>query len=484
MATSSHPDQPPRRSGGGSSTAPLHAESVLGGQADPGTSGPPAMGPGVEPAGFEETTQALAPAVGPWADSLGRAGSRAAQTLLVAAVVVGVIWVLLQVKVVLIAVLVALILASAVGPAVKWLERRGWSNLLATLAAFLGILALVGGVLTGIVLAVRSEWDTLTASALEGWDELQRLVQSGPIPVDTAAIDSAVQQAGDFVTSGSFAGGAISGLGAATEFITGVVLMIVVLFFCLKDGEKMWNFTLRWFRGERRAKLAESVDRSAQVLGGYVRGTAFVALIDAVFIGAALLALRVPLAIPLAVLVFVTAFIPVVGATIAGIIAALVALVTNGPVIALAVIGWIIVVNQIEGNILQPIIMGRTLSLHALMVLLALTVGTLVGGIFGAILAVPYTAVAWAVIQVWSSRYQVGDDPVLGPDPVNPKDRVESKATMAERWKYQRMRYQQALGSRFGATERDAVRQDDTAEDTAPTSPGRGTGSGEDGRKP
>ncbi|GAA1758238.1 AI-2E family transporter [Kocuria aegyptia] len=484
MATSSRPEQAPHRPGGGSSAAPLHAESVLGGQADPGTSAVPAMGPGVEPAGFEEATQALAPAVGPWADSLGRAGSRAAQTLLVAAVVVGLIWVFLQVKVVLIAVLVALILASAVGPAVKWLERRGWSNLLATLAAFLGILGLVGGVLTGIVLAVRSEWDTLTASAVEGWNELQRLVQSGPLPVDTAAIDSAVQQAGDFVTSGSFAGGAISGLGAATEFVTGVVLMIVVLFFCLKDGEKMWNFTLRWFRGERRAKLAESVDRSAQVLGGYVRGTAMVASIDAVFIGAALLILGVPLALPLAVLVFVTAFIPVVGATIAGIIAALVALVTNGPAVALAVVIVIIVVNQIEGNILQPIIMGRTLSLHALMVLLALTVGTLVGGIFGAILAVPYTAVAWAVIQVWSSRYQVGDDPVLGPDPVNPKDRVESKATMAERWKYQRMRYQQALGGRFGATERDAVRQDDDADGSAQGAEDERTGSAAEGSKP
>jgi len=469
-------------SSGGSSAAPLHAERVLGGQADPGTSAAPATGPGVEPAGFEEATQALAPAVSPWADSLGRAGSRAAQTLLVAAVVVGLIWILLQVKVVLIAVLVALILASAVGPVVKWLERKGWSNLLATLAAFLGILALVGGVLTGIVLAVRSEWDTLTASAVEGWEELQRLVQSGPIPVDTAAIDSAVQQAGDFVTSGSFAGGALSGLGAATEFVTGLVLMIVVLFF-LKDGEKMWNFTLRWFRGERRAKLAESVDRSAQVLGGYVRGTAFVAAVDAVLIGGALLVLGVPLAIPLAVLVFVTAFIPVVGATIAGIIAALVALVTNGPVIALAVVVVIVAVNQIEGNILQPIIMGRTLSLHALMVLLALTVGTLVGGIFGAILAVPYTAVAWAVIQVWSNRYQVGDDPVLGPDPVNPKDRVEAKATMAERWKYQRMRYQQALGGRFGATERDAVRQRDDADGAGPAQD-EDTGSAPGARKP
>ena len=192
-----------------------------------------------------------------------------------------------------------------------------------------------------------------------------------------------------------------------------------------------------------------------------MRGTALVALIDAVFIGVGLAVVGVPLALPLAVVVFVTAFIPVVGATVAGIVAALVALVTNGLVDALIVVVIVVVINQIEGNILQPIIMGRTLSLHALVVLLALTVGTLVGGIFGAVLAVPYTAVAWAVIQVWSERYQVGDDPVLGADPVNPKDRVEAKATMAERWKYQRMRYQQRLGARFGATERDAARQDD-----------------------
>lgn len=420
---------------------------------------------------IEHAAQSLVPAVGAWSDTLGRTGSRAAQTLLIAAVVAGLIWLLLKVKIVVIAVLVALILASAVGPVVKWLERRGWSNLLATLTAFVGILALIGGIVTGIVLTIRSEWDTLTSQASSGWDELRRLLESTPLPVDTASVDAAVRKGSEFVTSGSFAGSALSGLSAAASFVTGLVLMIVVLFFFLKDGEKMWSFALRWFHGERRAKLAESADRGAQVLGGYVRGTAFVALIDAVFIGAALLILGVPLAVPLAVLVFVTAFIPVVGATVAGVIAALVALVTNGPGIALAVVVVILVVNQIEGNILQPVIMGRTLSLHALVVLMALTVGTLIGGIFGAILAVPYTAVAWAVIQVWSDRYQVGDDPVLGADPLSPKDRVAAKATMAERWKYQRMRLQQAGAGRLGATKKDAARgrggQDADAEDPA-----------------
>ncbi|VEH44287.1 pheromone autoinducer 2 transporter [Kocuria rosea] len=162
------------------------------------------------------------------------------------------------------------------------------------------------------------------------------------------------------------------------------------------------------------------------VRGGYVRGTAVVAAVDAVFIGVPLALLGVPLALPLAVIVFIGGFVPIVGATAEGIRAALVALVTNGPWTALIVAGVVVVVNQIEGDLLQPVVMGRTLSLHAIVVLLALTVGTIVGGIFGAILAVPITAVAWAVIQVWSGRYQAGEDPVLGPDPLDPQDTARS----------------------------------------------------------
>jgi predicted PurR-regulated permease PerM len=426
--------------------------SVRGAAARPtpaeGARGAPAPG---------EVVQSVAPVVGVWADALGRAGSRAAQTLLIAAVVVGVVWVLLRVTLVVIALLVALILAAAVAPAVKWLERKGWSNLLATLAAFLGILALVGGVLTGIVFSVRSEWGTLTTQAVEGWEELQRFATAGPLPIDTAAIDQAARQVGQFLSSGAAASGAISGISAATQVITGAVLVIVILFFFLKDGETMWNFLLRWTRGERRAKLAESIDRGSEVLGGYVRGTAAIALADGILIGAFLVIFRVPLALPLAVIAFVTAFIPVIGATIAGALAALVALVTNGPLIALALIAWVIVVNQIEGNVLQPIIMGRTLSLHPLLILLALTVGTIVGGIFGAILAVPYTAVTWAVLQVWATGYQAGPDPVLGADPLDPEDQMRDKATLAQRFRYQRMRLQHRRGARLGATEQDAT---------------------------
>ncbi|MCC2594356.1 AI-2E family transporter [Tessaracoccus sp. OS52] len=412
----------------------------------------------------------------PWADPLGRAGARAGQTLLIGAVIAGAVWLLLRVSVVVIAILVALILAAAVSPLVRWLVSKGWSHLLATLTAFLGILLVLGGTVTGIVFAIRSEWDELVLSAQDGWAALKDWVASGPLPIDTALVEDAVDQIRDLITSGGLTSGlasnTLSGLSAVTTFLTGLVLMIVVLFFLLKDGGLIVNFSLRWFSGETRAKLAESVDRSREVLGGYVRGTAIIALVDAVLIGIGLAIVGVPLALPLAVIVFVGGFIPIIGATLAGVLAVLVALVANGPVAALIVVAIVIGVQQVEGNLLQPVVMGRTLSLHALIVLLALTIGTIVGGIFGAVLAVPYTAVAWTVLQVWSDRYQAGYDPVLGDDPLGTKERAASRATIAQRWKYQRMRLQRRGGESLGANEHDEKTGMEEPGQTPPGAPG------------
>lgn len=409
------------------------------------------------PSGTDREASAAVDEPGVWSDVMGRIGSRAAQALLIAAVAAGTIWLLLQISVVVIAILVALILAAAVAPFVRWLVGKGWSQILATIAAFVGILVLLGGVITGVVLAVRAEWDELAQSATEGWQSFQTWLDSGPLPVDTSMLDDAVSQIGGALTSGGAASGlassTLSGLSAATQFVTGLVLMIVVLFFLLKDGPSIVNFTLRWFRGPTRARLAESVDRSAEVLGGYVRGTATVAAVDAVLIGIGLAFVGVPLALPLAVLVFIGAFIPIVGATATGILAALVALVANGLVEALIVVAIVVVVNQVEGNLLQPVVMGRTLSLHALIVLLALTIGTLVGGIVGAVLAVPYTAVAWTLVQIWTDRYQAGDDPVLGKDPLSPRSRAAAKATESQRRRYALMRRSLRRGDELGATE-------------------------------
>ncbi|SDQ99227.1 AI-2E family transporter [Arthrobacter crystallopoietes] len=337
-----------------------------------------------------------------WTDGMGRVGTRSAQLLLILTLLSVSVYVMLQLQLLVIPVLIALILAAAVYPVVNVLRRWGWSSALATATAFLGILVVLGGVITGIVVAVRNELDELISSATEGWAQLQGFLADFPLPVDQAQIDEALAGILDFLTSAAVGRSALSGLSTATQFITGAVLMAVVLFYFLKDGERIWTFLLRWFPYRRRAKMALAGSRAVDVLGNYVRGTAIVAAVDAIFIGLALLILQVPLALPLAVLIFIGGFVPIVGATVAGVLAALVALVANGPVAALVVIGVVVLVNQLEGNFLQPVVMGRSVSLHSLVILLALTAGTILGGIVGAILAVPVAAVAWAVIQVWT----------------------------------------------------------------------------------
>ena len=226
-------------------------------------------------------------------------------------------------------------------------------------------------------------------------------MQTLPFGIDQQQIDQWIASIQDFITSAQFGSGAIAGVSIVANFATGFVLLVVVLFFFLKDGPRMWEFLLRPFRGSAEARARRIGDKTVSTLGAYVRGTASVAFVDAVGIGIGLWILQVPLALPLAVLVFLLAFIPIVGATLAGILAALVALVSNGLVNALFVVGVVVLVNQLEGNFLQPVLMGRSMKLHAFVILIALTVGTVLGGIVGAVLAVPITAVAWGIVQVW-----------------------------------------------------------------------------------
>ncbi len=344
------------------------------------------------------------PAGALWADGLGRVGIRSAQVLLILAVAVVSVYALMQIKLLVIPVLIALILAAAIGPFVNMLRRRGLPGALATGISFVALLLVLGGVATVIYFSVRSQWGDLAQQATQGLDELEQFLLNGPVPIDREQLNQAREGLIQFATSSQVRSGAVTGLSVVTEFLAGAALMVVILFFFLKDGAKIWSFFLRPFTGQREAKLRRVGSRTLEVLGGYVRGTAIVALVDAVAIGAALLILQVPLALPLAIVVFMTAFIPLVGATVAGVLAALVALVANGPVVALIVVAVVIAVNQLEGDLLQPIVMGKSLQLHALVILMALTGGTILAGIVGAVLSVPLAAVAWAIIQVWTAE--------------------------------------------------------------------------------
>ncbi|WP_194397644.1 AI-2E family transporter [Microbacterium atlanticum] len=354
-----------------------------------------------------------------WADGFGKLGIRAIQIIVVGLVVAAIVFALQYLTLVTIPLVIALILACAFAPVMRWMRRRGVPPVLATVITLLAIVLLLTGVGWLIVWAVRDQWDELYAQAVDGIQAVVAWVQTLPFAPTEDQLDQWVDGILDFITSAQFGSGALAGVSAVANFVTGFVLMATILFFFLKDGPQMWEFVLRPFRGENYLRAHRIGDKTVGVLGSYVRGTALVALVDAVGILIGLLILDVPLAIPLSVLVFLLAFIPIVGATLAGIIAALVALVANGWVNALFVVGVVVLVNQLEGNFLQPVLMGRSMKLHAFVILVALTIGTVLGGIVGAVLAVPIAAAAWGAVQVWdgpnlAARWARPKHPVAG----------------------------------------------------------------------
>lgn len=335
-------------------------------------------------------------------DRFGVVAVRSAQVIVILLLAAALVFALIQLKLVVIPLLIAIILASALAPVISFLRRRGLSPILATWVTLIAGILVFGGIVTLIVVAVRGQWEQLATSAVAGFEQVQDFIQNGPLPIDQAQLDSFGTTVTDFLTSSQFGTGALAGVSVAGELITGVVLAIVILFFFLKDGDRIWQFFLRPFQGHQRERGERIGQTAVRTLGGYVRGTAVVAAVDAIAIGVGVAIVGVPLALPLGVIVFLTAFIPLIGATLAGILAALVALVANGPFAALVVVLIVVAVNQLEGNFLQPVVMAQSLKLHPLVILLALTAGTILGGIVGAVLSVPIAAVGWAIIKNWN----------------------------------------------------------------------------------
>lgn len=336
-----------------------------------------------------------------WSDPLGRTGLRSAQLLLIISLVSVVVFALTQISLVVIPLLIALILATAIAPVVRWFVSKGCPTVWATMLSFLSILTVIGGLLAGIFFAIKGEWDELVEHSSESFTRLWDFVKNGPLPVDDSMIADAQKWSTDFLTNGSFGSGALAGLGAAGNFLAGLGIVIVALFFFLKDGSQMWSFFLGFIPEDKKEKTVLAGDKIISVLGGYVRGTATIAAVDAIIIWITLVILQVPLALPLAVLTFLGGFVPIVGATAANVFALMIALVFNGPAAAIAVLIVMIVSGQLEGNILQPILMGNALKIHGLTIILALTVGTILAGVVGAILSVPIVAAGWAVVKIW-----------------------------------------------------------------------------------
>ena len=318
--------------------------------------------------------------------------------LLVAAAAILFGYVVVQLSGVVLPMMVAVLVTALLYPPAAWLRDRGWPRILATTAVMAGSLLLVLGLLSLVGPAAASQFDELAAGARSGLDQVTTLLTQGPLGVTQAEIDARVEAAIDQVRGnlGGLAGRVVSGALVAVNAVAGLLLVLFLVFFMVKDGDRIVDWLLHLPRREWRDDARELGRRAWEVLVTYMRGVVVVALIDAVLVGAGLLAIGVPLVLPLAIVTFLGAFFPLVGAVITGALAVLVAVVTNGLLAAALVLALVVVVQQVEGNVLYPLLVGRSLRLHPLAILLTLSAGTLLAGVVGALFAVPIAAVVSA----------------------------------------------------------------------------------------
>ncbi len=323
------------------------------------------------------------------------------RVLAVLGMVVVVGYVLVALRVVVIPVAVALLLTALLGPVVDWLTRRRVPRGLATVVVVIGGLALIGGLLAFVIQAFVTGLPALTDKVVSGFQQIRVWLQDPPFGLPPMNLQSLLDSLSKSVTSNRFAitSGAVSTAFTVGQYLVGTALALFTLIYFLYSGRSMWGFLLRGVPRSARARFDAAGQRGFASLVGFIRATVLVAVVDAVGIGIGLLAVGAPLVVPLAALTFLAAFIPVIGAVLSGVVAVLVVLVANGPVPALIVLGVVIGVQQLEGNVLQPFLLGRAVQLSGVAVVLAVAVGSVLAGIAGAVLAVPLLAMLNAGIR-------------------------------------------------------------------------------------
>ncbi|MFH5824547.1 AI-2E family transporter [Georgenia sp. AZ-5] len=304
-------------------------------------------------------------------------------------------------KTVVVSFLAALLIATLLEPFSAWLRRRlHFPQALASLTAILAAVMFIGGLLTLAGRSIYHGFGQLADRAVQGFGELTAWLAEGPLAIPQDQIDQWMGQLTDQVQANSdvLVSGVANVTGSVTTVITGALIALFCLFFFLKEGRQIWQWFVRLAPRTARESINESGIRAWVTLGGYTRTQILVAFVDAVGIALGAAILGVPLALPIGVLVFLGAFIPIVGALLSGTVAVLVALVDQGLVTALIMLAIVLAVQQIEGNLLQPWLQSNALAVHPIAILLAVTAGTGIAGILGALFAVPVAAVINTVV--------------------------------------------------------------------------------------
>jgi predicted PurR-regulated permease PerM len=325
--------------------------------------------------------------------------------LVVVAAIVVLAYALWYVRLVALPAFLALLLSTILVPPARALRRLGLGRGLSTAIAFVGGLAVAAGIGALIVPPFADEVGTLTDTITGGAQKLGRTI-AGPFGLSHAEVQRAIAGVSDrlHASSGDLASGVLTGAVIVGQVVADALLTLVLLFFFVKDGPLLWAWAVRLFPEALRPRVDDAGRTSWSVLGAYVRGQALVATVDATFIGIGLAIVGLPLVLPLVVLIFVSAFVPIVGAFTAGAAAVLIALVAKGAGAALAVLLINLGVQQLEGNVLYPMIMRRTIELHPVATLLIVGAGGVVAGIIGALVAVPIAAVVATALPILRGR--------------------------------------------------------------------------------
>ncbi len=346
---------------------------------------------------------------------LDRGAALAWRALLIGAAVYVLLLVVGRLRVVVIAVVVALFLSTVLVPPTRWLRARGWPPLAAVWTVYFAGFLMIAGILVWLIPSVSHQFGSLQHAANKGSKRIQDWLVRGPLHLKRANVTHDFHQFGRTISKnrGRFLQGALRQASVALEVIVAGILSLVFAFFFVKDGPVITRWWLDLLSPEHADDMRTIGARAWRTLSGYIRGTTINGIVNGALMFIALLALGVPLAAPLAFFTFLGAYFPIVGAILTGGLAALIALVAKGPVAAAIVVGVTIVIHNVEGYLVGPIVLGRAVKLHTIVVLIALTAGGALGGVLGAFIAVPATAVALNIIDYYRLKGHPRDPKAL-----------------------------------------------------------------------
>ena len=332
---------------------------------------------------------------------------------------------IIQLREIVVPFMVALLVSALLVPLVNFLVRHHWPRGLAVALAMVGTLAIVAGLIVLIVTQVRSGFPELQSRSLDAYDQFLAWLESSPLQVDGKEFDGYVQQVVDSFDNSALLSGALTVGTTAGHFVTGLLLTLFATLFILIDGKGIWGWVTRLFPRKAREAVADAGRAGWLTLTTFVRVQIFVAAVDAFGIGLGAFILGLfyggfPLVIPIAIAVFLASFIPVVGAVVTGTLAVFVALVFLGPVPALIMVGIVLLVQQVEGHILQPLVMGSAVKVHPIAVVFAVAAGSGIAGIPGALFAVPVVAVINVMVNyiasgTWRTKPRPETEDVVSP---------------------------------------------------------------------